>query len=85
MSRRNDIDVVDRDLLAALDLPNRHRGVAFDQLRHQRFMVGIEMLDDDECHARRTAKAAHHLAQSFQPAGRSTHSDHGKIRSICVL
>jgi len=78
-TRRDHVDVIDLHPFPALDLPDGHGSVSLDKLRHQRFMVRIEVLYDHEGHARIAGEAAQHFAQSLEPAGRGADAHDRKI------
>ena len=77
--------MVPRHLLPAGRLRNNHAGMPFKQLRHERFMRGIEMLYDHKGHAGAVAGSGEQRSQRFQPACRSTDPDDRKtVFDQCV-
>mgnify|MGYP000064745767 CR=1 FL=1 len=55
-TRRRDVDMIGLDLQAILDRHHGHRGLALEQLHHQRAVIRVEMLDDHEGQPRRTIR-----------------------------
>jgi hypothetical protein len=75
-ARRDDVDPVAGEPLAALALVHRQLGVPVEELGQHALVVGIEMLDDDEGHPGRGPGPGQHLAQGFEPARRGADPHH---------
>ncbi len=73
--RRDDVDLVALDPLAALALEHLQFGVPVEELGQHALVVGVEVLDDDEGHARREAGPGEHLPQRLEPSRRGADPD----------
>ena len=62
MRWRDHVNVIGQQFFAAFRLRDIHIGIALNQLRHQRFVSRIQMLDDDKRHARWFRIAAEQFA-----------------------
>ena len=67
--RRNHIDGVRLNRHAVFHFMNRHFGVASDQFGQDALVFGIEMLDEDEGHARVRGRMGEELLEGFQSSG----------------
>ena len=72
------IDTVGLDL----DLDDVHRGVAFEQFRHEARARRIQMLHDDKGHAAVFGHMLQELFQGLQPASRCANPDDGKTMVV---
>ncbi len=68
--RRDNVNVVRFDSSIVLDLKHGEGRSAGQQPRQSAFVVGIEMLDQDECHARGAGQMAHQVGECFEASGR---------------
>ncbi len=82
---RDDIDAIGLDPLQPLALAHFQIGMPVEQLGEHGFVIGVEMLDDDERHAGRRARRGQHFAQGLQPAGRCADADHGHRGDAVIL
>ena len=67
--RRNDVDVIRLDVQVVRDFVNRERRRASEQLRERAVMLRIEMLHEDEAHARVEGQAPEQCRECLEPAG----------------
>ena len=75
----NDVDLIGLDPFTAFGLPDIHDRITLDQLRHQRLVGGIKVLDHDKGQIRLAIVAFEHFAEGFQTPGRSTDPDDGDV------
>ena len=68
--RRDYIDAVRFDPGAVLDLDHFHAGCALEQLGHDPYASGVQMLHDDKSHPAIPRHARQKLFQSLQSSGR---------------
>ena len=68
-ARRDEINVLAFDPDAVDHLLDLHRGVAGQQIDHQAFVLGIEMLDQHERHAGAGRQRIEEFPEGFEPSG----------------
>ena len=76
---RNDVDVIGLDLHAILHFDDGHGCGAGDQLGEHAFVLGIEMLNEDESHSGVGREMGEKFGEGFQAAGRSSNGDNGHV------
>ncbi len=75
---RDDIQVLALDKQAVRGLHHRHGGVLGQQFDKQAFVVGFEVLDQDEGHARGSRQGIEQVRAGFQSTGGGAQCNHGK-------
>ncbi len=73
---RDDVDVVRLDPHSVLDLLHRQQGVSCQDLGRQAFMVGVEVLDQDEGDPGVLGHPREQVFEGVQTSGRSADSHH---------
>jgi hypothetical protein len=83
--RGDDIDMIRLDPRLVRHQAHRHRRMAGEQLRHQRLVPRIEVLDHHERHAAVRGHGGEQLLEGFEPSGGRTHShDRARVRPRLV-
>ena len=77
VARRDDVNMVHFQRFPAFGLFDRHQGVPLDQLGHQGFVRGVEVLNHDEGHAGPPGETLKHFAQRLEAARRCAYPHDG--------
>src|SRR4051812_32273658 len=67
------------------DFSHRHRSSPGQKLGQRAFVVRVQMLNQDESHARINWQILEQLGKSFQPASRSANPYNGKMLSSLAI
>ena len=74
-SRRNHVNVIRLGASLALHFGDRHAACFRKQLRQMAVVIGIEVLNQDECQAGIVRQMAEQLCECLQSAGRCSYAD----------
>ena len=87
VSGADDVDGVGADDGAVFNLVDGHGGVLGEQFGHEAFVLGGEVLDEDEGHAGVGGKSFEEFGVGFEAAGGCTNADDGEVESggMCAV